>query len=97
MELLKEGQRVRVKSLNIKGKITYIDQPSYFLHHLRPIQIDLDKPYDDHIGQTMYRTDVKDVVRLKKKVKQDEPKSNKGNGRKRKSRASEEVFDFTDL
>lgn len=66
MKPLIEGQRVRVKGLDIKGRITYIDKPNYFNHEFHPIQIELDKPYDE-IGQTMYRTNVKDVVKLKKK------------------------------
>lgn len=68
MSLLKLKQRVRVKSINAKGKIFYIDQPDYFNHHNRPIQVELDKPYGD-ADQTMYRTDVLDIVKLKKKKK----------------------------
>lgn len=35
---------------------------------MSPIQIELDKPYGD-ANQTMYRTDVSDIVKLKKKKK----------------------------
>ena len=70
MKPLIEGQRVRVKGLNIKGSITYIDKPNYFNHEFHPIQVELDKPYDEH-GWTMYRTNVKDIVKLKKKIKEE--------------------------
>lgn len=69
MKVWKENQRVRVKSIDIKGVITYIDQANYFNHHMLPIQLELDKPYG-LAEQTMYRTDVKDIVGLKKKKKQ---------------------------
>lgn len=71
MKILEEGQRVRVKSVNIKGTIFYIDQPNYFNHHFHPIQITLDKPYDD-LGQVMFRTNVKDIVKLKPKKQVDD-------------------------
>lgn len=66
--LLKEKQRVRVKSLNIKGRIVYIEHPLYYQHHMRPIQIELDEPWGD-AGTYIYRTDIKDIVKLKKKKK----------------------------
>lgn len=68
MSLLKLKQRVRIKSINAKGKIFYIDQPNYFNHFMSPIQVELDKAYGDG-NQTMYRTDVTDIVKLKKKKK----------------------------
>lgn len=68
MKVLKEGQRVRVKSLDIKGVITYVDFPNYYNHYMHPIQIELDKP-QGLADQTMFRTNVKDIVRLKKKPK----------------------------
>ncbi len=68
MKMFKENQRVRVKSIDIKGVITYIEQKDYFNHHMHPIQIELDKPYG-LADQTMYRTNVKDIVGLKKKTK----------------------------
>lgn len=71
MKNFREGQRVRVKSLNIKGTIFYVDQPDYFNHHFHPIQVTLDKPYDD-LGQTMYRTNIRDIVKLKPKKKVDD-------------------------
>lgn len=63
----KEGDRVRVKSLDIKGRVMYVDQPTLYQHHFSPIQVTLDKPYED--GQCMYRTDLKDIAFLKKKKK----------------------------
>lgn len=71
MKPLKEGQRVRVKSLNIKGTVSFVDQPNYFLDYMHPIQVELDRPYDEH-KQTMFRTNIKDIVRLKKKNKPEE-------------------------
>lgn len=65
MKEVKKGMRVRVKSLNIKGKVFYINWPLLYADHMYPIQVELDKPYDEH-GQTMYRTNLKDLVRLKK-------------------------------
>ena len=82
MKPLKEGQRVRVKSLNIKGRIFFIDAPNYFNHHLSPIQVELDKPHDEH-GQTMWRTNVKDIVKLKPKATTSNP--------------NEVYFDFSDI
>lgn len=71
MKPLEEGQRVRVKSVNIKGTIFFIDQPNYFNHHFHPVQITLDEPYDD-LGQTMFRTNVRDVIKLKPKKPKEE-------------------------
>jgi hypothetical protein len=67
MRILRENDRVRVKSLNIKGKIVYIDYPNIYNHFYSPFQIELDKPYDEH-DQTVYRTSIKDIVALKKKT-----------------------------
>ena len=75
MKPLKEGQRVRVKGIDIKGRIFFIDQPNYWNEHMRPIQVELDKPHEH--GQTMYRTDVQDIVRLKPKKKQEPAKKKK--------------------
>ena len=74
MELVKVGDRVKVKSLGIKGTVEYIDQPNLYRDHMYPIQIQLDKPwYDDGGGGElpnayMYRTGLRDIVKLKKKV-----------------------------
>jgi hypothetical protein len=68
-KILKEGTRVRVLSLDIKGKIFYIDYRMISYPHTYPVQIELDKPYDES-GQTMYRTNFWDLKKLiKKKVK----------------------------
>lgn len=64
----KEGDRVRIKSIDIKGKVMYVDQPSLYQHHMSPIQVTLDKPYED--DHCMYRTDLKDIAFLKKKKPQ---------------------------
>lgn len=69
----KKGMRVRIKSINAKGKITYVDKANLTLDHFRPVQITLDKPFDPlesgHKNVNMYRTHVKDLVKLKKKKK----------------------------
>lgn len=83
MSVLREGQRVRVKSIDSKGRIFYINQADYYEDHFLPIQIELDTPYSEH-GQTMYRTDIKDIVRLKPK-------------KKPKKVVDDDEFDFTDL
>ena len=64
----KEGDRVRIKSIDIKGTVFYVDQPSLYQHHMSPIQVTLDKPYED--DHCMYRTDLKDIAFLKKKKPQ---------------------------
>ncbi|MEH7116888.1 hypothetical protein V7128_05600 [Neobacillus vireti] len=67
------GDRVKV---NIRNKtswlklkdapatIFYIDHKTLYAHHLRPIQVELDDPYDEH-GQTMLRVSVKEIKPLK--------------------------------
>lgn len=60
----KKGDRVRLKSVNIKGTVFYVDTPTLFANHMYPIQVELDKPHDEH-GQTMYRTNLPDLVKLK--------------------------------
>lgn len=96
MNMLKIGQRVRVKNLNIKGTIFYIDKPNYYVHHLSPIQVELDKPYDEH-GQVMVRTNVKDVIKLKKKkAVEDDKKKQKKKAKQQKTKSKEnDIFDFT--
>lgn len=66
MKRLKKGRRVKIVSLGIKGKVVYVDEKNYFSHHLYPIQVELDKPYDES-GQTTYRTNLLDLIKLKKK------------------------------
>jgi hypothetical protein len=69
--LPKEGSRVKVLSLDIKGTITYIDTPSLFVDHFYPIQVELDEPWDKDSSsvQRVYRTNLKDLRKLRKKVK----------------------------
>jgi hypothetical protein len=64
----KLGSRVRIKSVNIKGRVFYIHTPDLYADHMHPVQVELDKPYDDS-GQTMYRTNLHDLVVLKKATK----------------------------
>lgn len=94
MMKLEEGQRVKIKPLAIKGVVTYINQKDYFNHHMRPIQVELDKPYDES-GQTTYRTNMFEIVKLKKKDAAGKPK------KKRVAvshvQEDEDVFDFTSL
>lgn len=90
----KEGMRVKVKSVEQKGKIFYIDHASLYLPHFLPIQVELDQPYDEH-GQRMYRTDIKDLVRLKKKTTGIEEKPKKKKVKKRVKK-DDDLFDFTD-
>ena len=96
MKPLKLGQRVRVKSLNAKGEVFHIDNANYYAHHMLPIQILLDKPLEDDSyqmkGANWYRTDVKDIVRLKKKVVEEPVKPKK---KKKKKKSEELIFDFT--
>jgi len=64
----KVGDRVKVLSLGIKGTVEYIsinDLPFSFLY---PIQLKLDKPYDE-TGHRMYRVGLDDIKLLKKKEK----------------------------
>jgi hypothetical protein len=65
----KEGDRVKVVSLNIKGTIDYINTASLYIDHEYPIQVDCDSPWDDNSTQTIYRTNLRDLRALKKKVK----------------------------
>lgn len=67
MKIPKKGTRMKVKSLGIKGTIFYVDNPNIYNHHMHPVQVELDKPYDES-GQTMYRTNLKDLVSVKKKA-----------------------------
>lgn len=84
------GDRVKVLSLGIKGTIFYLDSPCLYLDYYNPVQVKLDKPRDIH-GQLMYRTNVKDIKRLKKKVA-DKPKPKKK--KKKKQTFDDEVFSF---
>lgn len=91
----KKGDRVRLKSVNIKGTIFYVDNRHLFVDHFYPIQVELDKPYDEN-GQTMYRTNLPDIVRLKKKKPTEEkPKKAKAIKKKKKAKSfDDEEFIF---
>ena len=65
-QLMRVGTRVRVLSIGVKGRITYLDQKTLFAHHLNPVQIELDEPFGDHTVQQMYRTSLKDLKLIKK-------------------------------
>lgn len=84
------GMRVRIKSIDRKGEIFFIDWPHYNLPHMHPIQVKLDKPMD---GCIFYRSHQRDLAKLK-------PKSTvKGMKKKRapvkKAKKKEPVFDFS--
>jgi len=66
MRKLKEGDRVKVVSLGIKGTITYVEWNTLDLEHMNPIQLELDKTYDGS-GHKTYRTSLKDLRRLRRK------------------------------
>jgi|GEM_PF-4133559 len=52
------GHRVMVPSIGQTGVIDYIDQRTLFVNEYFPIQVILDKPYDD---STMIRTNLRDI------------------------------------
>lgn len=64
----KEGMRVLVKSLNIRGTIFHVDRADLFTECLYPVQVELDKPYDES-DHRMIRTDLKDIQKLIKRRK----------------------------
>jgi hypothetical protein len=64
------GDRVKVTVDNFELKerpatIVYIDSPTIFSHEFSPIQVELDKPYDDS-GQTIIRVSLREIKPLKK-------------------------------
>ncbi|WP_422661646.1 hypothetical protein ACK8P5_26350 (plasmid) [Paenibacillus sp. EC2-1] len=61
------GKRVKVKSLGIKGTVEYVNMNDIAHSHFSPVQVFLDKPYDDS-GHRLYRTGIEDLVKLKKKT-----------------------------
>lgn len=63
----KVGQRVKIKSIGIKGTVTFINQNDLFFDHMSPIQVELDRAYDDS-GHRMYRAGLQDLKKLKKKA-----------------------------
>lgn len=46
----------------ITGVVVWVDEPNRFNNHLRPIQVELDKPYDES-GHRMMRFSLKEVER----------------------------------
>ena len=71
MKKLKEGDRVLVLSLGLKGTVTFIDWKTLKFEHMYPYQLDMDKRYHpDGSTQTMYRTSRMDLRKLRKKVKE---------------------------
>lgn len=69
MELPKVGDSIPVKSDFFTGDavIVYIDEPSLFVHHEYPIQVeiseaDLDQLEDHNHGQTVFRISLKEIV-----------------------------------
>lgn len=67
------GNRVLIKSIGIKGTISYIDIPTLSQPHCNPIQIDLDESYpkgDTGSLSMVHRTnpkDLKPIVKGRKK------------------------------
>lgn len=43
-----------------QATVTYIDEPNIYNHYLNPIQIELNKPYDES-GQKVIRLNIKEV------------------------------------
>jgi len=66
--MIKVGQRVKVKSLNIKGTVEYIDKPYLNRDYMYPIQVRLDKPYYKPVqpNSYLYRTGLKDLIIIKR-------------------------------
>lgn len=63
-----KGERIRIPSIGIKGTVEFVDTNNLFFNHFYPIQVLLDKPHDDS-GQRMFRTNLKDIEKVKKKDK----------------------------
>lgn len=69
--VIKIGQEVYVKSLDMIGKVVYVDYPWLFHDHMNPIQLRLEEPYYDDKHEVrrantyMYRTGLKDLKILK--------------------------------
>lgn len=65
MYLPKEKHRVVVKTDWVEGTatVTFIDQANLYNHWVSPIQVELDRPYDDS-GQTMYRCSLLEIAPL---------------------------------
>jgi len=71
--LIKVGDRVRVRSVDLKGKVTFIDVPRIHANHMYPYQIELDEPNPDpnfHGGHHWIRTHRDDLRKLVRRKKQ---------------------------
>ena len=68
-EIPKEGERVMFLPFRIKGTITYVDHRNIYNHHLYPIQVELDEPWDPPAPQRMIRGNMLEFRKLKKKKK----------------------------
>ena len=81
---LKTGKRVRATwdEHSIKGTIQYVDWPTIFQHHLRPVQVLLDTPPDKNSTGRTYRFSVLDLrpVRKGRKKKNGQKRTSKGKG-----------------
>lgn len=58
--MLKVGWKVKLKSNRIEGVITFIDFPELFNDHMCPVQVQLERPYDDS-GHLTLRTSLSDL------------------------------------
>lgn len=66
----KKGERVIFLPLRIKGTITYVDYRNIYNHHLYPIQVELDEPWDPtSSSQRMIRGSMLEFRKLKKRKK----------------------------
>lgn len=63
----KIGDRVILSSERIKGTVTYVDEKHIFVDHYFPIQIELDKPYDDYSEYRIHRSNMKNLRFLRKR------------------------------
>lgn len=63
------GDRVRIRSLGIKGTIEYIDYRHAHQDFMHPFQVRLDRPWGEEPPLGIYRTSLTDLVKLKKKKK----------------------------
>lgn len=48
---------------NVPATVFYIDEKNLYADHMKPIQVELDEPYDVH-GQRMLRVTLKEVSPL---------------------------------
>ena len=69
-DIPKEGERVIFLPLRIKGTVTYVDYKNIYQHHLSPIQVELDEPWDPTTSpQRMIRGSMLEFRKLKKRRK----------------------------